>query len=739
MTYNMKKFGAIMLLLVLVSACNTTKPTNTKSTALFAIGDKSISSEEFEYVYSKNNLKKDSVVDEKDIREYLDLYVNFKLKVQEAKSLGLDKKENFKTELEGYRKQLAKPYLMESKVTNQLVEEAYERMKSEVNASHILLKLDQSAAAEDTIKVYNKIIELRNKVLNGESFGTLAKEHSQDPSAKSNGGNLGYFSAMQMVFPFENAAYTTAKGAVSMPVRTQFGYHILQVHDKRASRGQIKLAHIMLRATEGMPQENLDNAKNKIDEIYKNLLAGEDWGKLCSQFSEDVGTSKKGGELPWLGTGRIHPDFEKPAFALKNSNDFTKPVKTPYGWHIIKLIDKKGIESFEKMKKGLEEKIKRDGRAQQGIKTTLKRLKSENHFVKNQENLNKSLQLADSTLLEGKWSYDKALKIGELFRINDVSFTAKDFHQYIVDKQRPRAKNTPEALMQSYYDDYEKQSLLDYENDHLTEKHKEYRMLYKEYKEGMLLFELMDQKVWSLASKDTVGLQQFFAANKENYKWQERADATIFDGLNTEVIQKLQNLNKRESFIVSSMQITDFSVTEKEKLEAKMTRLKSDENSKLLVVYSSGNETLVNSIIDVAKNKGFGEGRILKELADKDGAEVYFLSNSKDNIQRIFNKENPLALQIESGKFEKNDNDILKELEWKKGISTIVEKNGRHFWVKIKDILPADYKGLDEIKGLVISDYQDQLEKELVKDLKVKYPVKINNKQFEKVITRLKK
>ena len=351
MTYNMKKFGAIILLLVLVSACNTTKPTNTKNTSLFAVGDKSISSEEFEYVYSKNNLKKDSVVDEKDIREYLDLYVNFKLKVREAKSLGLDQKENFITELEGYRKQLAKPYLMESKVTNQLVEEAYERMKSEVNASHILLKLDQNALAEDTLKVYNEIIELRNKALNGESFGTLAKEHSQDPSARSNGGNLGYFSAMQMVFPFENAAYTTAKGDISMPVRTQFGYHILQVHDKRASRGQIKLAHIMLRATEGMPQENLDNAKNKIDEIFKNLSAGEDWGKLCSQFSEDVGTSKKGGELPWLGTGRIHPDFEKPAFALENPNDFTKPVKTPYGWHIIKLIDKKGIEPFEKRRK----------------------------------------------------------------------------------------------------------------------------------------------------------------------------------------------------------------------------------------------------------------------------------------------------------------------------------------------------------------------------------------------------
>ncbi len=735
----MKKIGAIILLLVLVSACNTTKPTSTKNITLFSVGDKSVSSDEFEYVYSKNNLKKDSVVDEKDIREYLDLYVNFKLKVQEAKSLGLDQKENFKTELEGYRKQLAKPYLMESKVTNQLVEEAYNRMKSEVNASHILLKLDRNSIAEDTLKVYNEIIEIRNKALDGESFATLAKEHSQDPSAKSNGGNLGYFSAMQMVFPFENAAYSTAKGEISMPVRTQFGYHILQVHDKRATRGQIKLAHIMLRATEGMPQENLDNAKNKIDEIYKNLLAGEDWNKLCSQFSEDVGTSKKGGELPWLGTGRIHPDFEKPAFALKNPNDFTKPVKTPYGWHIIKLIDKKGIEPFEKMKKDLEEKIKRDGRAQQGIKTTLKRLKSENHFVKNNENLNKSLQLADSTLLEGKWGFDETLKIGALFKINNVRFTAKDFHQYIVEKQRPRTKNTPKALMQSYYDDYEKKSLLDYENDHLAEKHTEYRMLYKEYKEGMLLFELMDQKVWSLASKDTVGLQRFFDANKENYKWQERAEATIFDAISTEVIQKLQNLNKKESFIVSSMQITDLSVAEKEKIEAKVARLKNDENSKLLVVYSSGNETLVNSIIDIAKNKGFSEARILKELADKESTEVYFLSNNKDNIQRIFNKENPLALQIESGKFEKNDNDILKELAWKQGVSTILEKNGRHFWVKIKNVLPTDYKALSEIKGLVISDYQDQLEKELVKNLKVKYPVKINNKQFEKVITKLKK
>ena len=368
----------------------------------------------------------------------------------------------------------------------------------------------------------------------------------------------------------------------------------------------------------------------------------------------------------------------------------------------------------------------------------MKRLKSENHFVKNQENLNKSLQLADSALLEGKWSYDKELKIGELFKINDVSFSAKDFHRYVIDKQRPRAKNAPEALMQSYYDEYEKLSLLDYENDHLAEKHTEYKMLYNEYKEGMLLFELMDQKVWSLASKDTVGLQQFFDSNKENYKWQERADATIYDAISSEVIQKLQALNKEESFIVSSMEITKVSEEAKQKLEAKVAQLQKDPSAKILLTHAAGNETLVKSIIDIAVGKGFDEGKVIKKLTEKEAVEVYFLSNDKDNIQRVFNKENPLALQIESGKFEKNDNEILKSVEWQQGISTVVEKDGRHFWVKIKDVLPTDYKSLGEIKGLVISDYQDQLEKELVNELKIKYPVKINNTQFEKVIEKLK-
>ncbi len=738
MKYSMKNIAAIILLLFLASACNTTKPTNIKSTPLFTIGDKSTYPDEFEYVYAKNNLKKDSVVQEKDIKEYLDLYVNFKLKVQEAKSLGLDQKESFKTELEGYRKQLAKPFLMESKVTDQLAEEAYDRMKYEINASHILLKLDQNATPEDTLKVYTDIMKIRERALNGEPFEALAKQYSQDPSAKSNGGNLGYFSAMQMVFPFENAAYNTAKGKISMPVRTQFGYHILLVHDKRNSRGQVKLAHIMLRATEGMPQENLDSAKNKIDEIYKKLIAGEDWDKLCAQFSEDVGTSKKGGELPWLGTGRIHPDFEKPAFALENPNDFTTPVKTPYGWHIIKLIAKKGIEPFEKVKKDLEEKIKRDGRAQQGIKTTLKRLKSDNNFVKNEENLNKALQLADSTLLQGKWSYDETQKIGELFQINEVHYAVKDFLQYVLDKQRPRAKLTPKTLMQSYYDDYEKQSLLDYESDHLAEKHTEYRMLYNEYKEGMLLFELMDQKVWSLASKDTVGLQRFFDVNKENYKWKERADATIFDAISLDVIKKLQTLNKEGSFVVSSMEIRDLSTDVKQKLEAKITQLRKDPNAKILLSHEAGNETLVKSIVDIATGKGFDEARVIKKLTEREAVEVYFLSNDEELIKRVFNKNNPLALQIKRGKFEKNDNEILKSIAWEQGLSTVVEKDGRHFWVRIKDILPADYKSLNEIKGLVISDYQDQLEKELVKDLKVKYPVKINKRQFEKVIKRLK-
>ncbi len=306
-------------------ACASIKKTNQTRDAfqpqeavLFTAGNDSVYADEFLYVYQKNQV--DSVASLADeakvraVRDYLELYTNFKLKVKAAETAQLDQKESFKEELAKYQQQLAKPYLVENRVTEQLIEEAYQRSQQEVKASHVLIALDEDASPADTLRAYQKVDSLRNLALQGASFAMLAEQYSDDPSAATNGGDLGYFTALQMVYPFENAAYTTEVGSVSRPIRTRFGYHIIKVHDKRPSKGKVKVAHIMIRVGQESAQDS--SAQQKAQQIYEQLQQGGDWNALAERFSDDVTTRTSGGELQYFGTGNMIESFEEAAFCL---------------------------------------------------------------------------------------------------------------------------------------------------------------------------------------------------------------------------------------------------------------------------------------------------------------------------------------------------------------------------------------------------------------------------------------
>jgi peptidyl-prolyl cis-trans isomerase SurA len=302
---------------LLVAGCTVTKKNDKQEPIIATVGSQPIYTSEFQYVYEKNNGGNEDAYTQQSVSEYLDLYTRFKLKVMEGESRGLDTTTAFKRELEGYKEQLAQPYLTEKSVTDQLVQEAYERLKQEVNASHILIGLPNDPSPQDTLAAYSQVIELRNRLEAGEDFSKLAREFSQDPSAADNGGNLGYFTAMQMVYRFEDAAYKTPVGQTSMPVRSRFGYHLIKVNDKRTAQGEVKVAHIMVRATPGMPKADSLAAKQRVDAIYKRVQRNENWDRLAAEFSEDANSAANGGELPWFGTGRMIPSFEETAFALK--------------------------------------------------------------------------------------------------------------------------------------------------------------------------------------------------------------------------------------------------------------------------------------------------------------------------------------------------------------------------------------------------------------------------------------
>lgn len=496
---------------------------------LMTVGGDPVTKGEFESIYRKNN-QKDTPSDRKALEEYLELFINFKLKVKAAKELGKDTIRAFQSELRGYRRQLSQPYLNDKVVTEKLIDEAYQRMKKDVRASHILIKLPAEPLPKDTIAAWNKAIELRNRLLKGEDFGKLAESVSDDPSAKQNGGDLGYFSSMMMVYPFENAAYNTPVGQISMPVRTKFGYHILKVADIRDARGQVHVAHVMVQVRENASDSIVERDRKKAEEIYQKAIAGEDFAKLASTYSDDRTSGRNGGELPWFGTGKMVQEFETAAFELKQEGEISKPVRSPYGFHIIKLLGKKDMQSFDEVKADLKQKIAKDSRAQVSRNAVITRVKNDAGFIENPKALDEFLTKVDSTFLKGKWTADKVANPGSvLFSIGGENTSQQDFAVFLAEYQTTQSKEGAiEALVRKAYNTFRDDKIIAFEDARLEQKYPEFALLMKEYRDGILLFDITDQLVWSKALKDTVGLTAFHENNKMKYMWGDRTEAVVY-------------------------------------------------------------------------------------------------------------------------------------------------------------------------------------------------------------------
>jgi peptidyl-prolyl cis-trans isomerase SurA len=491
---------------------------------LMTVGSDKVGKQEFENVFKKNNSKLAANPDEKTLREYLDLYINFKLKVLEAKSFGMDTAAPFKKELAGYRKQLAAPYLTDKEVTEQLINEAYDRSKKEIRASHILVNCKEDASAKDTLAAYNKIMAIRKKILEKkEDFAKVAMESSEDPSAKTNKGDLGFFSVFAMVYSFENACYKAKQGTVTMPFRTKYGYHIVKVVDSRPAQGEVKVAHIMLRATAKLSKEDSIRNQNKINEVYNLLTSGQKFEELAKQYSEDKGSAKNGGILPVFGTGKMVPEFESEAFALKNVNDYSKPFATSYGWHIVKLIERKSLPTFDAAKADIKAKISRDSRADINKQSFIVKLKKEYKFTETPASLKKFYSKADSALALSAFKKPETINPKDpIFTIGTSVYTIADYADYLSQYQFNMLKDNMPKAKKEAYDNFVNKTLLDYEENKLDQKYPEFKTLMEEYRDGILLFELTDQKVWSAAVKDTAGLELFFEQNKVNYQWADR-------------------------------------------------------------------------------------------------------------------------------------------------------------------------------------------------------------------------
>ncbi len=517
---------------------------NNKDILLTIKNDKTykITSDEFLRIYQKNN--KQNSKNAKDIEEYLDLFINYKLKVIEAQEQGYDTMYSFIKELNNYKNQLARPYLEPEEDKEKLMKTYYNHLKYEIDISHIMLEMDfRKATPGDTLFAYNKILDIRKRILEGEPFEKVARATSDDPSVKTDGGRKGYIKGFRYPLRFEMAAYKLSPGEISRPVRTKFGYHLIKMHDKRESIGKIKVAHIFKSSHAKTPEAKADSIKKLVFDIHEKLQNGAPFDEMARKYSDHRESAMRGGEFKWFEAGDMIPEFENASVELEEKGEISKPVKSDYGWHIIKLIGKKEVPTYEEIKDDIAKKIeKTQGREylkQKFIKTKMQ----EYGYQTDTTNIKPFYAINETTFKKENWHAPSALKTNKhIFSIGDSVYTQNDFAKFLSTKSgKNQFANIPMVtLVDRTYKEFKDYYTMNYEYFMLKEKYPQYRNLINEYKEGILLFNISDDKVWSKAVKDTVGLTKYHEKNKENYMWDQRVKATIYSCSNEDIAQQVE-------------------------------------------------------------------------------------------------------------------------------------------------------------------------------------------------------
>ena len=613
---------------------------------LFTVGNQTVTAEEFKAVYEKNK-GVGNAIDPKTPEEYLDLYIRFKLKIAEALDQRRDTATKFIKEFGGYRAQLAKPYLSDAGSEDDLIKEAYERMLQEVRAAHIMFELAASALPSDTVKVYKAMMDLRKEILTGKiSFENAAREKSADTWSAKQGGDLGYFTAFNMVYPFESGAYEQAIGEISKPIRSQFGYHLIKTIDKRPASGTVRVRQIFFAAGEKATLAEKQRAERSAQEIYTRLEKGEDFISLVA-FSEDRKTKDKEGEMPEFGLNKMMPNFEYAAFSLDQPGDYSEPIRTNIGWHVIQLIEKKPLPEFDILKKEIKSKVKRDSRSQIGAKKFVNTLKRNYEFSVNERNYKKAVALVDvKQYAAGIWTVPNLKTDRSVATFADQELRQSTILEFWAKNQKQQSEESIEEYLRLLFNVISNDKIIAYEDSQLEVKYPDFRNLVREYREGILLFDLTQEEVWDKAAKDSVGIYNHYQKIKNNYTWDDRISYKLW----------------------------------------------------------------------VAQN-------------ERDAKRIFkWVSKQKETKLKSFLTSNDaLAVAVSSGTAQKKDDEVLQVM-WNTtpGVYGPVGYKDGFAVLQIIDYHPSAPKALNEVKGLVIASYQNELEAAWVKSLEDKFDISID-------------
>jgi len=527
---------------------------------LFTVGDDAVTATEFINTYSKNNSLKNTTA--KELRDYLNLYITFKLKVKDGIDTQIDTANSFQRELESYRNQSAQQYLVDKEVTDKLVKEAMERARLMVHASHILVMCALDASPKDSLIAYNKILDIRKKIISGAiSFQEAAIQFSDDPSARDevganrkvqygNKGDLGYFTVFDLIYPFETAAYTTPVGSISMPIRSQFGYHIVWVQDKRPLVSKINISQILLLDTAARFGKISPNIQEKLSLIQDALNNGEDFATLAEKYTEDPVSKVNGGKLEPFFPNRRPGDFIIQCVTLEK-NQISKPFSSVIGWHIIKLNELTMYEvKDEDLKYSMVSKVQRDARSTKSVESLIGKLKKEYHYSEKgkKEAIN---VLSNKISIETKMpTTADLLTISALEKIKPVANYAKktvsvqDFIGYLNRFDGVEIKQA-KSFLNTQFDNFIKENIINFELENLENKYPEYKKLIEEYHHGMILFEMNNEKIWNESLKDSVKIEEFYEKIKDNYLDPDGTPKSLHD-IRSAVITEFQNVLENE-------------------------------------------------------------------------------------------------------------------------------------------------------------------------------------------------
>lgn len=645
----MKKTILAVVLLMGASAMTLQAKVDKKATAsdpvVMTINGKDVTRSEFEYFYNKNNDQ--TAAEEKDFDQYVDMFVNYKLKVHEAYSRGVDTTEAYRTELEGYRKQLAEPYMAGEDWKERALQEVQDHRKQEVHAAHILVRVDEKASPKERAAAQAKLDSIKMDLAAGASFDSIARLKSEDPSARQNAGDLGYFSALTMVYPFEKAAFEGKVGEI-VEVKSSFGLHLLKVIDKRDSRGEVMVAHIMRTFDRTKPRQVArESIKPVVDSIYQVLKNGKPFAEVAAECSDDQYTAKNGGAYPWLnGSARFPKEWLDVAFSLEKGQ-ISEPFATDFGWHIMTLLDKRAEqpltpEQLNQLKGQLEKDPSRVAA-----------------YKRQQEDkwLNAAGVKVNQKVLAGKNRQKTLLTIGK------QAYSAQMFDDWCNEQYGDEREYVPvaEAL-----DSWQRSLISEYQEAHLEENYPEFRNIYREYHDGLMLFEVAGEEVWNKASNDTVGLTAFFERNRKNYAWAEPRFKGAF-------------------------------------------------------IECAEDEALVKALKDIYENC-----EDIQKCADMVRAQIL-----PDTLLTP-NPKQP-RFHIVNGLYAPGDNNTVDRMALKLDVPAKEPRVNMPVQMTYGRVLSDGPEVLEDVRGAVVTDYQNELEEKWVAALREKYSVVLNKAELEKL------